>query len=216
MSDFTFMFWVKGSYNNWHWIWSAGDQSNHFSFGSSANHWEFVWNFEEPMATGSGIRSDSWQHLAFVCSSSIVMVFIDGRIVGAADVGSALDFTEFRITKAPGHTELFAAHIDDIGLWDEALNAAEITDYMTNGIPAEPVGCPCQGDLAEPLGQVDLQDLDALVNLLVNAGPPFIVPVGPGHCGDMTDPMKQVDLQDLDALVNLLVNAGPPFILPCE
>jgi hypothetical protein len=54
------------------------------------------------------------------------------------------------------------------------------------------------------------------VNILVAAGPPFIVPVGPGHCGDMAAPMLQVDLQDLDSLVNLLVNAGPPFIVPCE
>ena len=76
--------------------------------------------------------------------------------------------------------------------------------------------CPCPGDLAAPAGQVDLQDLDAMVNMLVAAGPPFIVPVGPGHCADMAELTDQVDLQDLDALVNMLVNAGPPFIVPCE
>ena len=70
------------------------------------------------------------------------------------------------------------------------------------------------GDLDDN-NQVDLQDLDALVNLLVAAGPPFIVTVGPGHCGDI-DENGQVDLQDLDALVNLLVGAGPPFIVSCE
>ncbi len=80
----------------------------------------------------------------------------------------------------------------------------------------EAPGCPCLGDLAAPAGQVDLQDLDAMVNMLVAAGPPFIVPVEPGHCGDMAQPTGQVDLQDLDAMVNLLVNAGPPFIVPCE
>ena len=67
-----------------------------------------------------------------------------------------------------------------------------------------------------PAGQVDLQDLDAMVNMLVAAGPPFIVSVEPGHCGDMAEPTEQVDLQDLDAMVNLLVSAGPPFIVPCE
>jgi hypothetical protein len=70
--------------------------------------------------------------------------------------------------------------------------------------------------LAAPNNQVDLQDLDAMVNMLVAAGPPFIVTVGPGHCGDLAAPMLQVDLQDLDAMVNMLVAAGPPFIVPCE
>jgi hypothetical protein len=74
--------------------------------------------------------------------------------------------------------------------------------------------CPCLGDM-DTNDQVDLQDLDAMVNLLVAAGPPFIVTVGPGHCGDL-DANDQVDLQDLDAMVNMLVAAGPPFIVECE
>ncbi len=90
------------------------------------------------------------------------------------------------------------------------LNAFEL-----KSLDAPPPPCPCPGDL-DSNDQVDLQDLDALVNMLVAAGPPFIVTVGPGHCGDLAAPMLQVDLQDLDALVNLLVNAGPPFIVPCE
>ena len=89
------------------------------------------------------------------------------------------------------------------------LNAFEL-------MPADgPLICPCPGDL-DANDQVDLQDLDALVNMLVAAGPPFIVLVEPGHCGDLAAPMEQVDLQDLDAMVNLLVSAGPPFIVPCE
>ena len=88
--------------------------------------------------------------------------------------------------------------------------------------PAEPVfgpcpddGCPCLGDL-DGNDQIDLQDLDAMVNLLVAAGPPFMVPVASGHCGDMVATFGQVDLQDLDAMVTLLVGAGPPFIVPCQ
>jgi len=78
-----------------------------------------------------------------------------------------------------------------------------------------PRPCQCPGDL-DTNDQVDLQDLDAMVNMLVAAGPPFIVPVAPGHCADLAAPMLQVNLQDLDAMVNMLVAAGPPFIVPCE
>ena len=94
------------------------------------------------------------------------------------------------------------------------LNAFELVCVGIPPVP-EPPGCPCPGDL-DSNDQVDLQDLDALVNMLVAAGPPFIVPVGPGHCGDLVAETGQVDLQDVDALVNMLVNAGPPFIVPCE
>jgi hypothetical protein len=93
---------------------------------------------------------------------------------------------------------------------------APINAFELKTLPPEPLVCPCLGDLAAPAGQVDLQDLDAMVNMLVAAGPPFIVTVGPAHCGDMAEPTGQVDLQDLDALVNMLVAAGPPFIVQCE
>ena len=76
--------------------------------------------------------------------------------------------------------------------------------------------CMCPGDL-DHNGQVDLQDLDAMVNLLVNAGPPYLLHVQDwrSHCGNF-DGNGQLDLQDLDAMVQLLVNAGPPFIVPCD
>ena len=76
--------------------------------------------------------------------------------------------------------------------------------------------CQCLGDMAASEGQVDLKDLDAMVNLLVAAGPPFIVrcPDVRCYCGDM-DSNGQVDLRDLDAMVNMLVAAGPPFIVQC-
>ena len=96
--------------------------------------------------------------------------------------------------------------------------AGEVDVHLSDGVitvSSGTGGCSCLGDLAVPAGQVDLQDLDAMVNMLVAAGPPFIVSVEPGHCGDF-DENGQVDLQDLDALVNLLVGAGPPFIVQCK
>ena len=103
-----------------------------------------------------------------------------------------------------------------IGQPDASYSAGGDYELLGGFWPGGPPVCDCLGDLAEPAGQVDLQDLDAMVNMLVSAGPPFIVPVEGGHCGDLVDEAGQVDLQDLDAMVNLLVKAGPPFIVPCE
>jgi hypothetical protein len=136
---------------------------------------------------------DDWQ--MNVCGGTMI---IDGNVV--AEIGA--DIASGHIT-ACGGQQGYSVVVD----YDN-INPGKTT------LRVEP--CPCPGDLADPAGQVDLQDLDAMVNLLVNAGPPFIVPVRPGDCGDMAQPTLQVDLQDLDAMVNLLVNAGPPFIVPCE
>ena len=108
------------------------------------------------------------------------------------------------------------ALVGTIGQPDAGVMSGGDFELLGGFWPGGPPVCDCLGDLTAPAGQVDLWDLDAMVNMLVAAGPPFIVHVEGGHCGDMAAPMGQVDLQDLDALVNLLVGAGPPFIVPCE
>ena len=75
-------------------------------------------------------------------------------------------------------------------------------------------GCPCPGNLNTDT-QVDLDDLQALAGMLLQAGSPFVVEVQAGHCGDLNAD-EQVDLDDLQAVAGILLNAGSPFIVPCE
>ena len=75
-------------------------------------------------------------------------------------------------------------------------------------------GCACQGDLNDD-EQVDLEDLQAVAGILLQAGSPFIVPVEPGHCGNMNDDL-QIDLEDLQAVAGILLQAGSPFIVQCD
>jgi len=74
--------------------------------------------------------------------------------------------------------------------------------------------CQCPGDLNTD-GQVDLDDLQAVAGILLNAGSPFIVQVDQTHCGDLNGDL-QADLDDLQAVAGILLNAGSPFIVPCE
>jgi len=92
------------------------------------------------------------------------------------------------------------------------LNAFEL---MTIWTPPQPVfECPCLGNLNTD-DQIDLDDLQAVAGILLDAGSPFIFPVGEGDCGDLnTD--GQVDLDDLQAVAAILLDAGSPFIVPCE
>ena len=75
-------------------------------------------------------------------------------------------------------------------------------------------GCPCIGDVNED-GQVDLDDLQAVAGILLDAGSPFIVEVEAGHCGNMNDDL-QIDLDDLQAVAGILLDAGSPFVVSCE
>jgi hypothetical protein len=75
-------------------------------------------------------------------------------------------------------------------------------------------GCPCIGDVNED-DQVDLDDLQAVAGILLDAGSPFIVEVEAGHCGNMNDDL-QIDLDDLQAVAGILLDAGSPFVVMCE
>ena len=74
--------------------------------------------------------------------------------------------------------------------------------------------CPCPGDVNDD-DQVDLEDLQHVAGMLLDAGSPFVVPSDPGDCTDMnTD--RQIDLDDLHAIAGVLLNEGAPFIAPCS
>ena len=90
------------------------------------------------------------------------------------------------------------------------LNAFEL---MSVGAPPPPV-CLCPGNLNDD-DQIDLEDLQAVAGILLQAGSPFIVEVGAGHCGNMNDDL-QIDLEDLQAVAGILLQAGSPFVVPCE
>ena len=74
--------------------------------------------------------------------------------------------------------------------------------------------CECLGDI-DGDGQIDLDDLAAMADLLLAVGTPFVCCADqPGHCGDI-DENGQVDLDDLQELAAILLDAGAPFVAPC-
>ena len=88
------------------------------------------------------------------------------------------------------------------------LNAFEL---VSEGGPA---ACACPGDLNAD-DQIDLDDLQAVADILLDAGSPFIVTVEEGRCGDLNTDL-QVDLDDLQAVATILLDAGSPFIVLCQ
>lgn len=113
--------------------------------------------------------------------------------------------------------ENVGADVNDLGAYAD-INRDGIVNQDDKDIfndECQICGCPCIGDLNDN-GNRTLGDLDAMVNVLLGAGPPFIAPVNANNvCADFDD-NGYVSLADLDAMVNLLLNAGPPFIAPCK
>lgn len=77
--------------------------------------------------------------------------------------------------------------------------------------------CPgdgCPGDLDDN-DQVDLDDLQAVAQILLDVGSPFIAPVPPANAAADLDSNGQVDLDDLQAVAQILLDVGSPFIAVC-
>ena len=87
------------------------------------------------------------------------------------------------------------------------LNAFILEDVLEGG------RCSCYGNLNGDT-QIDLEDLQSVAGILLDAGAPFIVPVEAGYCGDLNND-EQIDLEDLQAVADILLGAGSPFIVPC-
>ena len=106
-----------------------------------------------------------------------------------------------------------------VGVGDKAGSASGAVGYLyIDDISVcsggDNTGCPCLGNLNGDT-QIDLEDLQAVAAILLDAGAPFIVPVEPGHCGNLNGD-EQIDLEDLQAVAGILLDAGSPFIVPCN
>ncbi len=78
-------------------------------------------------------------------------------------------------------------------------------------------GSGCRGELNGDR-QVDLEDLQVMAGILLEAQSPFIVPAEVAQCGDFNAD-GQLDLDDLQELAGILLGAGPGapgFIVPCS
>ena len=90
-----------------------------------------------------------------------------------------------------------------------------INAFVLSASLKEPAGCACPGDLNAD-DQLDLDDLQALAGILLDAGSPFIAAVPPAPiCADINGD-GQADLDDLQAVAGILLEAGSPFIATCD
>jgi len=148
----------------------------------------------------------------------IYQVLVSGAVsasIGASDVpitGELLDENIGTGTVSFVATGGGDVTINYIGL--DAPGYSKDSPFNAFELFSEPIECPCTGDMNTD-DQIDLDDLQAVAGILLDAGAPFIVLVDEGHCADMNDD-GQVDLDDLQLVAGVLLDVGSPFIAACE
>ena len=109
---------------------------------------------------------------------------------------------------------------DNDGIGDECdnclyVNNPDQTDSNGDGVGDECSDCRCLGDTNSD-GQLDLDDLQNVAQILLDVGSPFIALCCPfNECADVNSD-RQIDLEDFQGIAEMLLDAGVPFIVPCE
>ena len=135
LSTYTLMFWVNSPNPDYSRIVSVGTDSSHLSVGTWGSEGELVWNWEGPFAEVSGFQPNQISHIALVVDGTSGNLYVGASSIWSGDLGGTPPTSHFEILHAPGHDENMSGIIDDVGLFDEALDQTAIADYMNNGIP---------------------------------------------------------------------------------
>ncbi len=85
-----------------------------------------------------------WQHFAWVYNGSTISLYRNGVLLGGVPAAGTITATNiaFTIGKSPlsGFNFLYNGRIDEVSVWNRALNATEITDMMNNELTGTEIG----------------------------------------------------------------------------
>lgn len=77
---------------------------------------------------------ETWQHLAYVSDGLEISIYLDGQLVHGPDPWSVQPSGYMRIGDRWNDVEGFDGLIDDVALWDEALDASDIQAIARTGV----------------------------------------------------------------------------------
>jgi hypothetical protein len=176
--------WASGSSG---YVLRCGDNGKlSFSFSSGGG------SFPEALS-GSVMSTGTWYHVAGTFDGSTIKVYINGSEADSTSYSGSIGVSSYplnigRGTYAPHR--IFDGTIDDVGIWDRALDTSEIA-YLYNGGTGRAILYTLPGDF-EPDGDVDGADLSYMVQRWLFTGC-----VSPGWCqGADLNHSGEVDLYD--------------------
>ena len=112
-----------------------GDDRADWKKGEAMLHWTdgAAWH-----AIGSGkLESKTWYHLAGTFNGSTLKFYVDGKLVGQKDSKIGTGANDTFIGCHPNPTNYFQGMIDEVAIFDDALEDVEISKIATDGFGGE-------------------------------------------------------------------------------
>ncbi len=132
---FTVSLWVKSDVpdqNTWSSLFSNGQGgANHFQIDANGGNWRLLGGtYNTPI----GPIVDTWTHLAVTWDGTTTSWYFDGALIGTGTTNPGGNFDEFRIAtnRANDANGAVDADIDDVQIWDEALDADAIAGLFSS------------------------------------------------------------------------------------
>lgn len=82
------------------------------------------------------VSNNAWHHIVGVRNGTSVKIYVDGAEVGST-TGTAVNVNATAVylgTRVDANDSLGSATLDEVGVWNRALTAAEITDLYNGGL----------------------------------------------------------------------------------
>ena len=137
--------WVKANtLSNWGYLINRGDDFNgayRLEIGAS----NIYANFGNGSSGSSinkahGISTGSWHHLAWTYDGSTATVYVDGVSKGTESISITMESASHNTTigkSNPSGGDYFDGLINEVAIWDEALDADAVTALYNSGTPLD-------------------------------------------------------------------------------
>ena len=149
---------------------------------------------------GPSVNDGAWHHLAMVSNGSTIELFVDGISRGSEAYTGTGDIVALQLAAAFGAGRRQNVTIDDVAVYDVALNAAQIS-YLGNNVAnntASNTGSVLLGDVNLD-GVVDFSDITPFITVLSNS-----TNQAEADCNES----GAVDFSDITPFIAILSNQG--------
>ncbi|HTP07198.1 MAG TPA: LamG domain-containing protein [Anaerolineae bacterium] len=146
--NFTFMAWVRPNATGLQDVLSFGSANsaeaaelrlnslNQLEYGRNPAAWQSV--------TGvSSIGTGTWTHVAVVQSGANVQLYVNGVPEGSGTINSTTNFTNLYLGTrrySGANDQFFNGQLDEVSVWNTALSAAQVQDYMNRSLAGDEAG----------------------------------------------------------------------------
>jgi hypothetical protein len=147
-TNLTFMAWVRPNATGLQDILSLGSPNstevaelrlnnlNQLEYGRNPTTWQSV-------TSANSIGTGSWTHVAVVQAGADVQLYINGVLEASSSINSTTNFINLYLGArrySGADDQFFNGQLDEVSVWNTALSAAQVQDYMNRSLAGDETG----------------------------------------------------------------------------